>query len=107
MAGVYKAPHESGQIVAIKVLPASKAKRPGALARFKREAKLLTQLDHPNVVRAFQVGEADGKHYLVLEYLDGETLDEVLEKRKRCRRSRPSGSSIRRCSGCSTSTNGG
>ena len=53
------------------------------LARFQREARLLTRLDHPNVVRAFQVGEADGKHYLVLEYLDGDTLDEVLAKRKR------------------------
>lgn len=83
MAGVYKAVHESGQVVAIKVLPASKARDADTLARFKREGRLLTQLDHPNVVRAFAVGEADGKHYLVLEYLEGETLDEVLHKRKR------------------------
>jgi len=82
-AGVYKARHESGQTVAIKVLPASKAKDPEVLARFKREARLLTRLDHPNVVRAFHVGEADGKHYLVLEYLEGDTLAEVLAKRKR------------------------
>jgi serine/threonine protein kinase len=83
MAGVYKAVHESGQVVAIKVLPASKAKDPETLARFKREGRLLTQLDHPNVVRAFALGEADGKHYLALEYLEGETLEEVLQKRKR------------------------
>jgi eukaryotic-like serine/threonine-protein kinase len=83
MAGVYKAVHESGQVVAIKVLPASKAKDPEVLARFQREGRLLTQLDHPNIVRAFQVGEADGKHYLVLEYLDGDTLEEVLAKRKK------------------------
>src|SRR6476660_8668587 len=83
MAGVYKAVHDSGQVVAIKVLPASKAKDPETLARFKREGRLLTQLDHPNVVRAFALGEADGKHYLALEYLEGETLDEVLQKRKR------------------------
>jgi eukaryotic-like serine/threonine-protein kinase len=83
MAGVYRANHESGQIVAIKVLPASKAKDPETLARFRREGRLLTQLDHPNVVRAFQVGEADGKSYLVLEYLEGDTLDEVLAKRKK------------------------
>jgi eukaryotic-like serine/threonine-protein kinase len=83
MAGVYKAVHESGQVVAIKVLPASKAKDPEVLARFQREGRLLTKLDHPNIVRAFQVGEADGKHYLVLEYLDGDTLEDVLEKRKK------------------------
>ena len=83
MAGVYKAEHSSDQIVAIKVLPASKAKDPETLARFKREGRLLTRLDHPNVVRAFHVGESAGKHYLVLEYLDGETLEEVLDRSKR------------------------
>src|SRR5262245_42644400 len=83
MAGVYKAVHTSGQAVAIKVLPASKARDPEVLARFRREARLLTRIDHPNVVRAFQLGESAGKHYLVLEYLDGDTLDEVLERRKK------------------------
>ncbi|HKB03466.1 MAG TPA: serine/threonine-protein kinase [Gemmataceae bacterium] len=83
MAGVYKAVHASGQVVAIKVLPASKARDPEVLARFRREARLLTRLDHSNVVRAFQLGESAGKHFLVMEYLDGDTLDEFLEKRKR------------------------
>ena len=83
MAGVYRAVHETGQTVAIKVLPASKARDPDILARFKREGRLLTQLDHPNIVRAFQVGESEGKHYLALEYLDGETLEETLERRKK------------------------
>jgi serine/threonine protein kinase len=83
MAGVYKGRHESGQIVAIKVLPASRARDPELLARFQREGRLLTRLDHPNVVRALQLGEADGKHYLVLEHLEGETLEDVLEKSKR------------------------
>ena len=80
MAGVYKATHVSGQVVAIKVLPASKAKDAETLARFKRESRLLTKLDSPHVVRAFHYGEADGKNYLVLEYLEGDTLDDVLEK---------------------------
>lgn len=83
MAGVYKASHESGQVVAIKVLPASKAKDAETLARFKREARLMTRLDHPNVVRSFHVGEGSGAHYLVLEYLDGDTLEEVLDKQKK------------------------
>jgi serine/threonine protein kinase len=82
MAGVYKAIHQLGQIVAIKVLPPSKAKDPTTLARFLREAHLAMRLKHPNVVRAFQVGEANRLHYLVMEYLDGETLDEILVRRK-------------------------
>jgi len=82
-AGIYKAVHQSGQIVAIKVLPASKAKDAEVLGRFKREARLLTALNHPNVVRAFQVGDSGGKNYLVMEYLEGETLAEVLERRKK------------------------
>jgi serine/threonine protein kinase len=82
-AGVYKAVHPSGQVVALKVLPASKAKDPAVLGRFQREGRLLTQLDHPNVVRAFQVGQSGGVWYIVMEHLDGETLDEVLARRGR------------------------
>jgi eukaryotic-like serine/threonine-protein kinase len=83
MGGVYKAVHGLGQIVALKILPASRAKSQHVLGRFQREARLLTQLDHPNVVRAFQLGEANGVHYIVMEFLEGETLDEVLNRRKR------------------------
>jgi serine/threonine protein kinase len=83
MGGVYKAVHSLGQIVALKILPASKAKNPHVLGRFQREARLLTQLDHPNVVRAYQFGEANGVHYIGMEFLEGETLDEVLSRRKR------------------------
>jgi serine/threonine protein kinase len=82
MAGVYKAVHQLGQLVAIKVLPPSRAKATNVLARFQREARLAMRLKHPNVVRAFQVGEAKGLHYLVMEYLEGETLDEVLHHRR-------------------------
>jgi serine/threonine protein kinase len=81
MAGVYKAVHTLGQVVAIKVLPPSRAKQPELLGRFEREARLAMQLKHANVVRTFQVGEVNGLHYLVMEYLEGETLDEVLKWR--------------------------
>jgi hypothetical protein len=83
MAGVYKALHRLGQIVAVKVLPPSKAKDAPLLARFQREARLALRLKHPNVVRTFQVGEAGGLHYLVMECLEGETLDDVLQRRKK------------------------
>lgn len=81
MAGVYKAQHQLGQIVAIKVLPPSKAKEANLLGRFQREARLALLLKHPNVVRAFQTGTADGVHYIVMEHLEGETLEEVLARR--------------------------
>jgi serine/threonine protein kinase len=83
MASVYKAAHQLGQVVAIKILPPSKGKNPQILARFQREARLAMKLKHPNVVRSFQVGEQQGLHYLVMEYLEGETLDVVLARRKR------------------------
>ncbi|HEY8503206.1 MAG TPA: serine/threonine-protein kinase [Gemmataceae bacterium] len=83
MAGVYRAVHPLGQVVAIKVLPASRARDPNLLARFRREARLAAQLDHPNVVRTFHVGQAGGAHFIVMEYLEGETLEEVLARRQR------------------------
>ena len=86
MAGVYKGQHPLGQVVAIKVLPPSKAQEPNLLSRFQREARLLLKLKHPNIVRAFQVGQAPLSsggvlHYLVMEHLEGDTLEEVLQKR--------------------------
>jgi serine/threonine protein kinase len=91
MAGVYKAVHQLGQVVAIKVLPPSKAEQPHLLARFQREARLAMRLKHPNVVRTFQVGETEALHYIVMEYLEGETLEEVLERRKKL----PPGEAVR------------
>ncbi len=81
MAGVYKAQHRLGQIVAIKVLPPSRARESNLLARFQREARLALRLQHPNIVRAFQTGVADDLHYLVMEHLEGETLEEVVQRR--------------------------
>jgi serine/threonine protein kinase len=83
MAGVYKAINTVGQAVAIKVLPPSKAKDPQLLARFQREARLAMKLNHPCLVRTLDFGESDGLHYIIMEYLDGETLDDVLKRRGR------------------------
>src|SRR4051812_16398588 len=83
MAGVYRAKHKLGQVVAIKVLPPSKAKDPTLLARFQREVRLATKLRHPNIVRTFQMGVVGEINYLVMEYLEGETLEDVLERRNR------------------------
>jgi serine/threonine protein kinase len=81
MAGVYKGVHHLGQVVALKILPPSKSKDPELLGRFQREARIALRLKHPNVVRTFQAGEDDGLHFIVMEYLDGETVEEVLQRR--------------------------
>lgn len=88
MAGVYKAQHETGPIVAIKVLPPSSARDRALLSRFRREAKIATRMKHPNVVRTFEVGRSRDAvnqmvYYLVMEFLEGETLQEWLERKKR------------------------
>src|SRR5690606_11754022 len=79
-AGVWRAVHELGATVAIKVLPPSKAKDPQTLGRFKREADLAIRLAHPNIVRTFETGETKGLHYLVMEYLQGETFEDLLKR---------------------------
>jgi serine/threonine protein kinase len=81
MAGVYKAVHRLGQTVAIKVLPPSKAKDARKFARFQREGHLAMRFKHPNIVRTFQLAKDDGVHYLVMEYLEGETLEEIIKRR--------------------------
>lgn len=80
MAGVYKARHWVGQVVAIKVLPPSKGKDHHAFTRFRREARLAIKMKHPNLVRTFERDEADGLHYLVMDLLEGETLKDLVER---------------------------
>ncbi len=64
--------------VAIKALPADLAADPDRLARFQREAKVLASLNHPNVGGIHGLEQADGHQYLILEYIDGETLADRL-----------------------------
>ena len=65
--------------VAIKVLPASVAGDPDALARFEREAKAVAALSHPNILAIFDFGTHEGVAYAVMELLEGETLREKLD----------------------------
>jgi len=66
--------------VAIKALPADLAADPDRLARFQREAKVLASLNHPNIAAIHGLEEVDGHRYLVLEYIEGETLAERLKR---------------------------
>jgi serine/threonine protein kinase len=83
MAGVYKAIDTQGHTVAIKILPPSKAANAEIVARFQREARLALQLQHPNLVRTLETGEERGLHFIVMEYLEGELLEEMLQRRRR------------------------
>jgi len=60
--------------VAIKILPARLAEKPDARERFEREARAISALNHPNICHLYDVGSQDGIRYLVMEYLEGETL---------------------------------
>ena len=66
--------------VAIKALPAAVATDPFRLERFEREARTLATLNHPNLAGIYGVEEQDGARYLVLEYVEGETLAERLDR---------------------------
>src|SRR6188508_1372514 len=81
MGEVYKARDTRlDRTVAIKVLPAQFAADPRFRERFEREAKAISQLSHPHICTLHDVGRQDGIDYLVMEYLEGETLAERLRK---------------------------
>ena len=67
--------------VAIKILRQSLANDPMTLVRFQREASAASKLSHPNVVDIYDVGEADGYHYIVMEYIRGRTLKQLINQR--------------------------
>jgi eukaryotic-like serine/threonine-protein kinase len=64
--------------VAIKVLQAQFARDPSFLIRFKREAQAAASLSHPNIVGVYDTGTEDGTHFIVMEYVDGRTLKDVI-----------------------------
>jgi Tol biopolymer transport system component len=66
--------------VAIKVLPAEVSANAERKQRFEREARTISSLSHPNICALYDVGSQDGLEYLVLEYVEGETLEKRLEK---------------------------
>ena len=81
MGEVYKARDTRlDRTVAIKVLPDSLAADPQFRERFDREARLISQLDHPHICNLHDVGEHDGVPFLVLQHLDGEALDRRLQR---------------------------
>jgi TolB-like protein/Flp pilus assembly protein TadD len=79
MGEVYRATDTKlGRDVALKVLPAEMAHDPDRLARFRREAKALAQLDHPNIVTIYSVEESEGVHFLTMQLVEGQPLDRLI-----------------------------
>ena len=68
--------------VAVKVLRGDLSSDDKFIRRFQREALSVSNLSHPNVVEVYDVGEEDGSHYIVMEYIEGKTLKQLLKKRE-------------------------
>lgn len=81
MSAVYLAEHAvMRRRVAVKVLPLNRVNDSSYLARFHREARAVASLDHPNIVRAFDVDQDGDVHYLVMEYVEGRDLRVLAER---------------------------
>jgi len=81
MGTVYRATQLSlGRPVAVKVLPPNVSDDPLFVHRFHREAEILAALSHPNVVQVIDRGEADGRYFIVMEYVDGASLRALLRR---------------------------
>jgi serine/threonine protein kinase len=79
MGIVYKAVDPGiGRAVAIKMMTGAMGDDPEMLKRFNREAQSVGKLQHPNIVTVYELGVEDGNPYLVMELLDGESLDSLI-----------------------------
>jgi serine/threonine-protein kinase len=83
MGAVYLGEHvELGKKVAIKILTEEYSKMPGIQGRFKREATAGGRLEHPNIVTVLDMDQADGYAYIVTEFVDGPSLEQLIQKEK-------------------------
>src|SRR6195256_5637938 len=82
MGAVYKAYDKKLQrIVAVKVLPPEYGSQQDRRRRFFQEARAASALNHPHILTVYEVGEEDGKPYIAMEYVEGETLRQKIRSR--------------------------
>jgi len=82
MGVVFRAEHKvMGRVVALKVMAPHLTEKPSAVARFRLEVRAAAKLNHPNIVTAYDAGEAGGLHFLVMEYVEGVSLDKLVAKK--------------------------
>ncbi len=83
MGVVYKGRHADLELdVAVKFLHPHLTKKPGITERFLREARLAARLHSPGIVRVFDCGETEGHSFMIMEFIDGQTLEEHLRERR-------------------------
>ncbi|MDP9036373.1 MAG: protein kinase [Myxococcota bacterium] len=80
---IQRRPGSSTRLLVLKELRPELLEEPVVLAMFMQEARLAARLDHPNVVRTFEVGTDGARHYIAMEYLDGQPLHRVLSRARR------------------------
>ena len=81
MGAVYLCEHTlMRRLVALKVLPVDKLSDPSNLERFHREARAVAALDHPNIVRAYDIDQHEKLHFLVMEFVDGNSLQDIIAR---------------------------
>lgn len=82
MSKVYLGEHTAmGHRVALKILPASRVKDPSLVERFHREARAIAALNHPNIVRAHDIDKEESFYYIVMDYVEGLNLDDLVKRR--------------------------
>jgi eukaryotic-like serine/threonine-protein kinase len=83
MGVVYKARDARlDRLVAIKLLPESRVADPDCRARFMQEARAASALNHPGIVTVYDIAEQDGRHYIVMEFVDGKSLHEIITRKR-------------------------
>jgi serine/threonine protein kinase len=81
MGEVYRAEDlKLGNVVALKSLPASPQHDAAALTDFHAEVRNARQVSHPNVCRVYDIGDVNGQHFLMMEYIDGEDVASLLRR---------------------------
>jgi serine/threonine protein kinase len=84
MGAIWKGRHRtSGQVVAVKIMPPHMAQNPILLKRFEQEFRAASRLDHPNIVRALDYSDTGPTPFLVMEYVQGESLGQKIEREGR------------------------